>query len=259
VKGGKKLLNSEFEKRKAEKGRGGPGLGLALGLVIFLGGLLSAAEAAVVITPTQEVVMSGSGLNEVIADGGAVTVGETLTGYTHIPGNFYEISVSFKILPDATQTNDQLNYMISGDYRVLLRHGSGIATPDTVSSFLLKNVGQEYVFPRLGYWDEGGMDITLEDSATTSIQGYRSVVTGDHMTEVPGVLGGTWRPFESMGPVGLGDPNGVWHLVFEDAILGGQGNLESWSITLKAVPEPGSAGLVLAGIGGLWVWRRRIR
>ena len=203
-------MSLKFEKRKAEKGGGAILPGLFLGGVTLLGGLPWKSEAAVVITPTQEVVMSGSGLNEVIPDGHLVTVGETLTGYTHIPGNFYEISVSFKILPDATQTNDQLNYMISGDYRVLLRHGSGIATPDTVSSFLLKNVGQEYVFPRLGYWDEGGMDITLEDSATTSIQGYRSVVTGDHMTEVSGVLGGTWRPYESMGPVGLGDPNGVW-------------------------------------------------
>ena len=250
-------MNSEFEKRKAEKGRGAILLGLFLGGVTLLGGLPWKSEAAVVITPTQEVVMSGSGLNEVIPDGHLVTVGETLTGYTHIPGNFYEISVSFKILPDATQTNDQLNYMISGDYWVLLRHGSGTATPDTVSSFLLKNVGQEYVFPRLGYWDEGGMDITLEDSATTSIQGYRSVVTGDHMTEVPGVLGGTWRPYESMGPVGLGDPNGVWHLVFEDAILGGQGNLQSWSITLKAVPEPGSAGLVALGLATFLLRKRR--
>jgi len=252
-------MNSEFERRKSEKSGCGHGLGLVLGVVIFLGSLPSGAEAAVVITPTQEVVMSGTGLNEVIADGGAVTVGETLTGYTHIPGNFYDISVSFKILPDATQTNDQLKYMISGDYRVLLRHGSGVATPDTVSSFLLKNVGQEHVFPQLGYWDEGGMDITLEDSATTSIQGYRSVVTGDHMTEVSGVLGGTWRPYESMGSLGLSDPNGVWNLVFEDGILGGQGNLQSWSITLKAVPEPSSASFLVAGTGGLWAWRRRIR
>ena len=253
-------MSLKFEKRKAEGGRAGSGLGLVFGVVIFLGGLLSATEAAVVITPTQEVVMSGSGLNEVIPDGHLVTVGETLTGYTHIPGNFYEISVSFKILPDATQTvASNKDYMISGDYRVLLRHGSGLATPDTVSSFLLQNVGQEYVFPGLGYWDMGGMDITLEDSAEHWIQGYRSVVTGDHMTELTGVLEGTWRPYESMGPVGLGDPNGVWNLVFEDGGLGGQGNLQSWSITLKAVPEPGSAGLVLAGIGGLWVWRRRIR
>ena len=128
-------MNSEFEKRETEKGGGAILLGLFLGGVTLLGGLPWKSEAAVVITPTQEVVMSGSGLNEVIADGGAVTVGETLTGYTHIPGNFYEISVSFKILPDATQTNDQLKYMMSGDYRVLLRHGSGIVTPDTVRAF----------------------------------------------------------------------------------------------------------------------------
>ena len=254
-------MNSDFEKWKSKERGGAPLSGLFLGVVFVLGVMPWEGEATVVITPTQEVVMSGSGLNQVIPDVNAVTVGETLSGYVHQPGNSYEISVSFKILPDASQTNVLLNldYMISGDYWVLLRHGSGIATPDTVSSSLLKNVGQEYV--ELGYWDMWGMDITLEDSAANLIQGYRSVVTGDHMTELQGVLGGTWRPYESMGPVGQGDPNGVWNLTFGDESFGGQGNLQSWSITLKPVPEPSSALLLVAGMGWLWAWmfsRRKI-
>ena len=231
--------------------------GLALVIWVLVGGSGSLGEAAVVITPTQEVVMSGSGLNQVISDGGAITVGETLAGYTHLPENFYEISVSFRILGDTTQTDPNKRFMLSGDYRVFLRHGSGLMTPDTVGSYLLENVGQEYVFPQLGYWDSGGMDITLEDSAAHSIQGYRSEVTGDHMTEVTGVLDGIWRPKQAMAPLGQGDPNGVWDLVFEDAILGGQGNLQSWSITLKAVPEPSSASLLIAGTVGLLALSRR--
>jgi hypothetical protein len=212
----------------------------------------------VVITPTQEMVMSGSGMNLVIEDGGAVTVGETLSGYVHVPGNFYEISVSFSLRPDATQVDINKRYMVSGDYRVFLRHGSGLMTPDTVGSYLLKNVGQEHVFPQLGYWDGGGMDITLEDRAAYGIQGYRSVLVGDHMTEIAGVVTGTWRPRDAMGPVGMGDPNGVWGLVFDDAILGGQANLKSWSVTLKPVPEASAASLMLVAFGiGLWKMRRR--
>jgi hypothetical protein len=201
--------------------------------------------------------MSGSGLNLVISDGGAVTVGETLSGYVHGPGNSYEISVSFSLRPDATQVDINKRYMVSGDYRVFLRHGSGLMTPDTVGSYLLKNVGQEYVFPQLGYWDGGGMDITLEDNAAYGIQGYRSVLVGDHMTEIAGVVTGLWRPLEAIAPLGVGDPNGIWGLVFDDAILGGQGNLQSWSITLKPVPEPSSGSLFLFGLAAALARRRR--
>jgi hypothetical protein len=142
-----------------------------VGIWVLVGGFGNLGEAAVVITPTQEVVLSGSGLNEVISDGGAVTVGETLTGYTHLPGNFYEIRVSFRILPDATQTDPNKRFMLSGDYRVFLRHGSGLMTPDTVGSYLLENVGQEYTFPRLGYWDEGGWRLLWRMRRPTASRG----------------------------------------------------------------------------------------
>lgn len=219
------------------------------GLWVLVGSFSGSAQAAVSITPDQNVIFSGTGLSEVVPDGGALTVGDTLSGYAHLPENFYEISVSFRLMPDVGNPNPQLSTMVSGDYRVLLRHGSGIGTPDTVGSFLLQNVGQEFVFPQMGYWDSGGMDITFEDSARDSIQAYRTVVTGDHMTEFAGVLEGTWRPLESMAPLGVGDPNGSWSLIFEDSIPGGQGKLESWSIRLKAVPEASSASLVMVAIG----------
>jgi len=251
-------MNLKFEKRNPGKRDGRLLLELLLGVVILLGGLPRKGEAAVVITPTQEVVMSGSGLNLVIADGGAVTVGETLSGYVHLPGNRYEISVSFSIRPDVTQVDVNKRYMVSGDYRVFLRHGSGVMTPDTIGSYLLKNVGQEYVFPQLGYWDGAGMDVTLEDSAAHSIQGYRSVLVGDHMTEITGVVGGTWRPLEALGSLGVGDPNGVWGLVFDDGILGGQANLQSWSVSLKPVPEPSAASCLVVALG-LGLRRRRER
>lgn len=255
-------MNSDFEKRASEKKAGVLRSGLFLGVVVLLSGLAWNMEAAVVITPDQRIVMGESGLNEVIPDGGVRTVGAMVTGYTHLPGTTYEISVSFKLVADPSQADAQLRYMVSGDYRVLLRHGSGVSTPDTVSSFLLKNVGSEYVtpqLPQLGYWDGGGLDITLEDAATNPIQAYRTVVTGDHMTEFSGMLGGKWRPYEFMGSLGEGDPNGRWDLVVGDDVLGGQANLQSWSITLKPVPEPGSASLVALGLVTLLSRKRRCR
>jgi hypothetical protein len=51
----------------------------------------------------------------------------------------------------------------------------------------------------------------------------------------------------------------VWGLVFEDAILGGQGNLQSWAITLKAVPEPSSGSLLLLGLAVVAARTRRYR
>jgi hypothetical protein len=62
-----------------------------------------------------------------------------------------------------------------------------------------------------------------------------------------------------MAPLGQRDPNGVWGLVFEDAILGGQGNLQSWAITLKAVPEPSSGSLLLLGLAVVAARTRRYR
>jgi len=226
---------------------------------VLVGGFSGSVKAGVVITSDQKVTMNGSGLNLVVPDGAALTVGEVLSGYTHVAANTYEVSVSFRLMPDVMNPNLQLNNMVSGDYRVLLRHGSGINTPDTVGSFLLRNVGQEHVFPQMGYADAGGMDITLEDSAANGIQGYRSVVTGSHTVPVAGVLGGTWRPLEAMEPLGVGDPNGYWSLVFEDSILGGQAVIESWSIRLKAVPEASSASLVMVAIGLGMLNRRKRR
>lgn len=228
------------------------------GLWVLVGGFSGNLKAGVVITSDQKVTMSGSGLNLVVPDGAALTVGELLNGYTHLATNTYEVSVSFRLMPDVTNPNPQLNNMVSGDYRVLLRHGSGISTPDTVGSFLLRNVGQEYVFPQMGYADAGGMDIILEDSAANGIQGYRSLVTGSHTVPVTGVLGGTWRPLEAMNPLGAGDPNGYWSLVFEDSILGGQAVIESWSIALTPVPEASGASLMMVAFGlGLLNRRKR--
>lgn len=233
--------------------------GFALGIWVLVGGFSGSVQAAVTITPDQNVIFSGTGLSEVVPDGGALTVGDTLIGYTHLPENFYEISVSFRLMPDVTNENPLLASMISGNYRVLLRHGSGVDTPDTVGSFLLKNVGQEYVFPQMGYADAGGMDITLEDAAVNGIQGYRSVVTGSHTEPVAGVLTGVWQPFQPMSSLGAGDPNGYWSLVFEDAELGGQGKVESWSIRLKVVPEASTASLMVVAFGLGLLHRRKRR
>jgi subtilisin-like proprotein convertase family protein len=101
--------------------------------------------------------------------------------------------------------------------------------------------------------ESSGMNLTLDDSAATSIQN----VTGGSGT----TLTGTYQPADSLGAIAGSPANGTWDLYFAD--LGSDGGspvLEDWTLNLEVVPEPvntalgifGGLLLFTAGRGRLW-------
>lgn len=144
----------------------------------------------------------------------------------------------------------------NGDMYAYLVHGDGFAV-------LLNRPGRN-----LGNPDGSatvGMDITFDDSAFSDIH-----------TAIPmsgGSVSGTWQPDgRETDPLlvlntdartamladfsGL-DPNGTWTLFVADQSPGETSTLQSWSMTLTAVPEPSVA--LLGGLGVLFLLRRKPR
>ena len=51
----------------------------------------------------------------------------------------------------------------------------------------------------------------------------------------------------------------LWTLTVADMQTGATARFDSWTLEVSGVPEPSSASLLLAGMGGLWAWYRRRR
>jgi subtilisin-like proprotein convertase family protein len=145
----------------------------------------------------------------------------------------------------------------NGDLYAYLVHGSGF-------SVLLNRPGRN-----LGNPDGSatvGMDITFDDSAFSDIH-----------TAIPmsgGEVTGTWQPDgRETDPLlvlntdartamladfsGL-DPNGTWTLFVADQSPGETSTLQSWSMTITAVPEPSVAVLIMFPAAAFLVRRRRM-
>lgn len=144
----------------------------------------------------------------------------------------------------------------NGDLYAYLSHGAG------GPAILLNRVGKTGSNP-FGYGDSG-FSITLSDSASQDIHSYGG--NGGL------ALNGTWQPdgrnvdpqlvLDSsprtalLGTFTGDDPNGSWVLFVADmAAGGGQPVLQDWSIDITAVPEPGSAGLLLGFVACLIAMR----
>lgn len=143
----------------------------------------------------------------------------------------------------------------NGDLYAYLVHGSGFAV-------LLNRPGRSITSP------DGsgtvGLAITLDDSAFTDIH-----------TSIPdsgGVFSGTYQSDgRNIDPYNVvtTDPrsatlasffgtngNGTWTLFVADQAAGDTSTLDSWGLTITAVPEPRAA--LLGGLGLLvLLWRRR--
>ena len=175
----------------------------------------------------------------------------------------YVVTVSMKIVGTGVGA-------FNGDYYAYLKHVSTDGTM-TQLAVLLNRLGRSTDLPT-GYSDNG-LNIVLADSADEDIHNYRFALSGGNNNPITGQLTGTWQadgrnvdPLSALdtslrtttlNSLGLGSPNGTWTLFVADAQAGGIGQLTDWKVTMQGVPEPSSASLLLAGMGGLWAWYRR--
>ena len=175
----------------------------------------------------------------------------------------YVVTVSMKIVGTGVGA-------FNGDYYAYLKH---VSTDGTMIQLavLLNRLGRSTDLPT-GYSDNG-LNIVLADSADEDIHNYRFALSGGNNNPITGPLTGTWQAdgrnvdplaavdtslrTTTLNSLGLGSPNGTWTLFVADAQAGGIGQLTDWKVTMQGVPEPSSASLLVAGMGGLWAWYRR--
>lgn len=184
-----------------------------------------------------------------------VTSQITLSGLT-APVREVRVSMTIAAAPG--------EFMVNGDYYVLLRHGAEAAV-------LLNRVGRRP--GASGGYADSGFDVTFADAAAADVHDYRLTLTGSHLIplgagEVPAGLTGFWQPdgrvedpllvssgsprTQTLSIFEGADPNGVWTLFIADVRSGGVGVLTGWNLEVTVVPEPEVWGF---GVGiGLLVW-----
>lgn len=124
-----------------------------------------------------------------------------------------------------------------------------------------------------GYGDNQSMNVTFSAVAGADFHNYRLTATGSHSTPLSGPLAGLWEadgratdplsvldtdPRSAGLGVFTGDTgDGTWSLFAADLSSGATHQLNSWTLTLTTIPEPGSALMLLAGSLALATRRRR--
>ena len=141
----------------------------------------------------------------------------------------------------------------NGDLYVYLRHETESGTGFTT---LLNRVGTTASpYNPIGY-TTAGMNITLSDSASyADIHGVENpTASGTYRVDQTG-SSLTFDSFDGL------DPYGTWSLFVADLSGNHVSTLNGWGLTLEAVPEPSTWGMIIFGtlfVGGQFIqWRRR--
>ena len=151
-----------------------------------------------------------------------------------------------------------------GDLYFYLQHDADLA-------ILVNRPGRRAGAPA-GYGDNQSMNVTFTMLATNDFHNYRLNVTGSHAIPLSGPLTGSWQPDgravdpavvldSSLRTAGLdvfnGDTaSGTWNLFAADLSTGSLHQINSWTLRLDVIPEPGSSVLLLAA-AALTIRRRR--
>jgi len=180
----------------------------------------------------------------------------------------YDVEVNFEVSSRGLGA-------FNGDYYAYLGHETA-AGDAYVISVLVNRPGRSASLT--GGYSDAGMSVTLTDSAEADIHTYRLSLTGSAGTPLAavapftGVLTGSWQPdgrlvdpeavteasprTTPLNALGAIDPNGTWTFFIADMAPGGEGTLNSWSVTLTPViPEPWTGFLVMGS--ALLALRRR--
>jgi subtilisin-like proprotein convertase family protein len=154
----------------------------------------------------------------------------------------------------------------NGDLYVYLTHQAGF-------SVLLNRPGRRSG-SSMGYDDSGLGAVTFDDAAANGdVHSYRFTLSGNHDT-ASSPLTGSWRPDgRNVDPGSVADtdnrgallnsfnglnPNGDWTIFVADMQTGGQVQINSWSVSVTAVPEPATTALATGlGLFGFLMFRGR--
>ncbi len=134
-----------------------------------------------------------------------------------------------------TITISDAGTLFTGDLDINLQHPGGASIqlkPDTAAAVVVAS-------PVVWTFDDDAATTVVANSAT-----------------------GTFRPTQALSAFDTLDPAGTWTLSILDTLFPGEGNvLDSWSLNIQAIPEPGTASMMTLGMLGLagFVSRRRRR
>jgi subtilisin-like proprotein convertase family protein len=207
-----------------------------------------------------QIVYTSGTLNTAIPD-------DSVAGLAHViqvPDSYAiaEVVVSLNLSVPSGETG------WAGDLYAYVQHGSGLAV-------LLNRPGLAPANPA-GYSDSRSFSIRFSDTAVNGdVRSYRSVVTGNETTPLSGPLTGAWQPdgratdpdlvtasdprTAMLAAFNGGNVTGGWTVFLADMAEGNRYRLDSWSVSVTAVPEPETAavaaGLALAG----WSVARRMK